>query len=158
MNETQIATILNDINTNPAFEGIPKSIDGSYAIAEWYNLPADPAYWLWRSNVPTKDAKKAMDWVEYLALSQAARDCWRFMLENGIIDATDPNLRVGIAEVFKGPNGVNSRTALIAIAKRTANRIEKLLATGTGTNASPATPGFEGSVSWNTIWNIWKDS
>jgi len=53
--------------------------------------------------------------------------------------------------VFSGAGGATTRANLTAISKRDATRIEKLLATGTGSDAVPAVMAFEGNVSYQDI-------
>jgi hypothetical protein len=50
-------------------------------------------------------------------------------------------------DVFSGAGGTNTRAALLALWKRLATRGEKLYATGTGSDASPATLVVEGAIS-----------
>ena len=57
-------------------------------------------------------------------------------------------------DIFSGAGGANTRTALLALWKRSALRIEKLLATGTGSDASPATLVAEGTITAQQISDI----
>ncbi len=134
-----------------ALEADPTNADKAFAVAALYNQAAAPAFVVWRTNVPVKDAKQAMVWTEFIGRSQGERDAWQFMLSNGILNAADANVRQGILDIFSGPSGAQSRANLTAIAKRNATRAEKVMATGTGSNASPATMGFEGSLSYQDV-------
>jgi hypothetical protein len=62
-------------------------------------------------------------------------------------------VRQAFADIMSGSqnSAPAQRTHLTAMAKRAANRIEKLLATGTGSLAVPATMGFVGEVSYQDI-------
>lgn len=135
----QLQTLKADIASDPALSSLPNNSDGNFAIAAAYNLPASPAWVVWRTQVPTKDCKKATVWTEYIARSQGERDAWQFMLSNGILDASDPNVRQGILDIFSGPGGATTRAALTAVAKADATRAQKLFSSGTGSTASPAT-------------------
>lgn len=132
-------------------EASPDNSDLAFAVAALYNLAASPAFTVWRTNIPVSDCKKATTWTEYIGRSQGERDAWQFILSNGIVNAADPNIRQGIQDIFSGPSGVTTRNALVAIAKRLATRVEKLLATGTGSDASPGTMGFEGNLSFQDV-------
>jgi hypothetical protein len=157
----QLATLKTHLaaNTNQVLYGgvltainaVPNNPDGNFAIAGWYNLTASPAWRVWRTNVPVKDCKKATTWTEYIGRSQGERDAWGFILSNGIVDASDPNVRQGILDCFSGPSGANTRAALTAIAKRDSTNAEKVLSTGTGSDATPATMGFEGNLSYQDV-------
>jgi hypothetical protein len=148
---SQLTTLKNDINADPVLSVIPNNDDGAFQIAEVYNTIAVPNYIVWKTNVPTKECKKAMVWTEYIARSAGERDAWIFMLSNGFINAADVNVRQGILDIFSGPGGVNTRANLTALAKRAATRAEKLFATGTGTDASPSTMSFEGNLSYQDV-------
>ena len=147
----QLQTIKADIAASGDLSIYPNTADGNFAIAALYNQPAAPAFIVWRTSVPTSDCKKAMIWTEFIGRSVGERDAWQFMLSNGYINAADPNVRQGILDIFSGAQGAQSRVALTAIAKRGATRLEKLLATGTGSDASPATMGAEGDISYADI-------
>ena len=137
---SQLQVLKADILADPVLAAQPNNSDGAFAIAAAYNLAASPVFIIWRTQVPTKDAKKATVWTEFISRSAGERDAWQFMLSNGIIDASDPNIRQGIADIFSGVQGASTRTALLQVSKVAATRAQKLFATGTGSDAVPATP------------------
>ena len=141
------------INGDPTLSAFPNTADGAFAVAVLLNQPATPSFFVWRSNMPTADAKKAMVWTEFIGRSAGERDAWTFMLSNGIINASDANVRQGILDIFSGPSGAGTRAALLAIAARLASVVEKLFSTGTGSQASPATMTREGAVSFQDVWD-----
>jgi hypothetical protein len=153
----QLTALKNAIAANTsqingvAINAMPLNDDANFAIAGWYNQTANPSFTVWRTNVPVSDCKKATTWTEFIGRSQGERDAWQFMLSNGILNASDANVRQGILDIFSGPSGVNTRTALTAIAKRLASFAEKLFATGTGSDASPGTMTFEGQISFQDV-------
>lgn len=151
----QLATLAADIAADPAFSGVPHNSDGAWLVAAAYNLQASPDFYVWRTSVLTSECKLAMNWVEYISRSDAERDAWQFMLSNGEINAADANVRQGIQDIFSGPQGAVTRAALVALAKRLATRAEKLFASGTGSEASPATMAFEGNLSYQDVQNAW---
>lgn len=148
--------IKNAVLADPILAAIPSTFDGRYAIADALNLISEPAFVVWRTDVPTRDVKKAVVWTEYIGRSVGEQGAFSLMISSGIIDTSQVNVRQGLADIFSGPSGAGSRTALLAIAKRSARRIEKILATGTGTDASPATMGFEGAISYMEIYEARK--
>lgn len=152
---TQLQALKADIAADPAFATLPHNSDGGFAVAAAYNLLRVPNWYVWRTDVPTSECKKAMVWTEYIARSVGERDAWVFMLSNGTINGGDANVRQGIADIFSGPGGAASRVALLAVAKRVATRAEKLFSSGTGSEASPATMTFEGSLSYQNILDAW---
>ena len=152
----QLLALKADIAEDPVLNALPGTSDGAFAIAAAYNLDADPAFIVWKTDVPTSECKKAMIWTEYIACAVGERDAWRFMLLNGTINPADINVRQGIADIFSGPGGEGSRTALLAIAKRGTSRFEKLFAGGDGTDLSPGTMTVEGNLSYQEVMNAWN--
>jgi hypothetical protein len=56
-------------------------------------------------------------------------------------------VREGIAKIFAGTGAIAAmRAHILSFASRLATRAEKILATGTGSIASPATMSFEGQL------------
>ena len=150
----QMATIKADIEADPAFSSLPHTSDGAWVIAGAYSeMPATP-FIVWRTDVSAYKIREVLVWAEYDSLSVSKQNAFSFLCSNGSINAALANVREGIASIFAGPGQALTRAALIAIAKRPANRIEKLLATGTGSDASPATMVHEGSIPYQYIMQI----
>lgn len=148
---TQLAQIKTAIDNDPILAAQPLTSDGAFFIAAALNQLAAPPFIVWRTAVPTADCKKAMIWTEFIGRSAGEREAWQFMLSNGVINAADVNVRQGIQDIFSGPGGASTRAALVAIAKRPATRAEQALATGTGSDAVPATLSFEGTLSFQDV-------
>lgn len=146
----QSQTLKTDINNNPTLSGTPNTSDGNFTIAAHYNATASPDFYIWKNFVGTMDLKKAIIWTEYIGRSAGERDTFRFMTEGGI-NPSDPNIRTGIQDIFSGPTGSGTRIGLSAIANRKATVAEKLFSTGTGTQNSPATSTFFGSLTTNDV-------
>ena len=143
----QLVTLKADVIANPDTNLL--YTDGNLqGLADLYNAEALPAYTVWKTSVPTREVKTAFLWTEYIGRSACERDAFQFMLSNGVINPADANVRQGIADIFSGPSGAQSRTNLLAIGKRSASRLEKLFATGTGTVASPSTMTVEGVIAY----------
>ena len=155
----QSQTLKADILADPILAGQPQTSDGAFAIAAAYNLLAIPDFWVWRTAVPQHEIVGATSpdgttwsWTAYIARSQGERDGWREMFaDTGGINASRPNIRQGLADIFSGPSGAAQRTHLLAIGRRAATRAEKLFATGLGTSASPATMTVEGELTYQDV-------
>lgn len=147
----QLMKLKAAIEADSELNAQPMNSDGAFAIALALNQTASPAFIVWRTDVPTSDCKKAMVWTEFIGRSAGERDAWQFMLSNGIVNAADANVRQGVQDIFSGAQGATSRANLVAISKRSATRAEKILATGTGSDAVPATMGFEGNLSYQDV-------
>lgn len=151
LTDPQLQTLKADILADPILAAQPMNDDGNFFIKDAYNLDAVPAFVVWKTAVPTSDVKKAVIWTEFIGRSDNEQRAFTFMLSNGFINAADANVRQGINDCFSGPSGQGTRAALIAIAKRNATRAEKLFASGTGSDASPATMSFEGSLTLQDV-------
>jgi hypothetical protein len=144
----QQITLKAAIDGDPTLSAYPNTSDGNFDLAVYLsNTLASPAFIVWRPDVPTKDVKKAIIWTEYIGRSTGERDAFTLMIANGIVDASDVNIRQGFQDIFSGPSGATSRANLTTISKREALLIEKILATGTGSDASPGTMTFVGTIS-----------
>ena len=67
------------------------------------------------------------------------------------INASLPDRRAFFDDIFSGAGGALTRPKLLALWKRFATEGEKLYATGTGSDATPATMTFEGSISYQDV-------
>lgn len=145
----QLAALKADILA--AFPGVPNTDDQNFAIANAYNLLAAPAYTVWKSTLDVPSILDVLEYPAFIARSVGERDAFRVMLLIGFINPSRPNIRQGLNDIFSGPSGASQRASLLAIAKRFAARAEKLFATGTGSDALPATMGFEGNLSFADV-------
>lgn len=143
----QKTTLKAAIIANSTWNAFPNSEDGNFNLAELLSKEfPTPDYIVWKNSVTTKEVKNVIDWVEYLALTVTEKSTFELMISNGIIDPSNANIRAGIANIFDAQQS-NTRNALIALGKRKATHIEKIFATGTGSDASPSVMGFEGKIS-----------
>jgi hypothetical protein len=155
----QLQAIKADISANPDLDSYPAGSDGSFAIAYAYNLPATPDFIVWKTLLHEQDIagqvsaeSTSWSWSAFITRSQGERDGWGRMF-NGTysVNPSLPNVRAAFVDIFSGAPGASQRTHLAAMSKRKASRIEKLLASGTGSLAVPATMGFEGNVTYQEI-------
>ena len=118
-------------------------------IAQWYNQPKVPTVTVWKTAVPNEDIGDAMNGTEVAGLSSLNMQRAQ-MLENysrGFQNASKADRRAAFDQIFSGAGGAITRAALAVLWRRPATRFEALFVTGTGTDASPATLVFEGSIS-----------
>lgn len=147
----QLQTLKADIAAQSDLNVYPNTPDGNYAIAGLYNALAAPDFIVWKTAIPTSDIKKNVVWTEYIGRSVGEQNAFQLMIADGTINASDLNVRTGFIDIFSGPSGATTRANLTALAKRKASRVEKLLATGTGSDAVPAVMGFEGQLSYYDV-------
>lgn len=152
---TQQQTALQaSILADPALAALPQGNPSALQIANAYNAAASPTFVLWRSDVSSVEIGNA--WVGTDIDGMSALNMQRLQLllassPQGVFDLRRSDRRAG----FENPFGTNvnngSRVAMRAAWKRNASRLEKLFASGTGSDASPAISTFEGSVTYSEI-------
>jgi len=107
---------------------------------------------------PTVDGT-TWNYTIYIARSQGERDCWGDMFSDRAgVNPSLPNVRQGWADIFSGGPGTAQRTHLLAMARRLANRGEKIYATpqSPASTSSPSTLTFEGTFSYDDVLNAWQ--
>lgn len=155
MTPAQLQTLKTAIanETDAAFVQL-RNAGATGAMAEFFNQPAVPDYWVWRTNVARADIYHTVspdgtswNWTTYKNQSQTEQGAWVQMFMGDLANFALPNLRAGVAAIFTGSAQANAqREHCLAIGRRLAKRGERLFATGTGSTASPATMAFEGNV------------
>lgn len=151
----QKAIVLADIQNDPTFNQL--YIDSVFTeIADYYNTVADPAYIVWKTSVTRKEIlQNGFDWTRLDNLSVGKARVWTEIFVDGTINPSKPNVRTGIDSVWVGTaQDLAVRAAVYGHCKRSATRIEKLLATGSGTDASPSTMAHESPIFYFDIQNL----
>ena len=139
-----------------------------------------PAWYVYRTNMPKQEVQNAVlyanmtpaqaipanntnealqIWIAKNLLAQGKQlNLQNLLLGNDNINFALPNIRAGFQDALTFLPTKNDGTtqqagwpALQLLISRSANTLEKLLATGTGSQASPATMGYEGTVNENDI-------
>lgn len=149
----QKTTLKADIIANPDLNSKPNNTDGAFDIAALYNLNATPSFTVWKTNVSIDDVGKKLNGTELAGLTTANNTRLQtiaIFLAGGVNPAV-PDNRQFFDDVFSGAGGTNTRANLLVLWKRLASRVEKLYATGTGSDASPATMTFEGPISYQDV-------
>lgn len=150
----QLTTLKAYIATVPAWAALPNNSDTAYAIADELNKPAAPAWIVWRDDVRADEIGNA--WIGTDIDGMSALNMQRLQLllassAGGSFDMRRIDRRAG----FENPFGTNqnnaSRVAMRAAWKRSATVLEKLFATGAGTDASPAVTVVTGAVSYPEV-------
>tara|TARA_R110000868_G_scaffold215407_1_gene465500 strand:- start:1813 stop:2517 length:705 start_codon:yes stop_codon:yes gene_type:complete len=119
-------------------------------MAAFYNAPASPAFVVWKPSVPTAAIGTTIGYVALAAMTSAnLTQLDMFTKLNPQSFPPTASIRAFFTTTFSGAlggEGQSTRDALDALYRRTANRLEKLFATGTGSVASPATLVVEGEL------------
>lgn len=154
MTPSEAAAIKANILANAELNAFPNTADGAFAIAELYNANAVPAFTVWKTNVPVDVVGKAIVATSLASLTSANTDRLGVIcqINPGGFDPSRLDQRAFFDDVFSVAAGAPTRTALLALWKRLALRIEKLFATGTGSDASPATMAWQGTISYSDVY------
>ncbi len=146
LDPAQTATLKTVCNADTTCAGYITAADDQ-AIANWFNANDPLNCIVWRNDVTFSEVTKVMVWTEIDALAVGKARIWEWMrVQLPMLDARDSNIRQGLSDAFS--TATNTRTALVSLAKRTANRAEKALmqAGGACTTASPSIMTFVGKV------------
>lgn len=127
-------------------------------LARLLNLPT--TFICWRTLVSQDEImQNGFDWVRVDNLSVGKARIWEWLFDNQqqSINPSKANVRAGIDECWKGTAAdLAVRAAVYTHCKRAATRAESILASGTGTDATPGLFGFEGQLSVNDIGQMWN--
>lgn len=145
-----------------ALEASPTNSDLAFAVAALYNLTASPDFWVWRTSVSKKEIVEqasvdatTFTWAGngFITRSAGELECWNQLFNSTLsCNPSLPNVRQAFQDIFSGTgNAAANRTHLLAAGRRKATRVEDLLATGTGSTASPATMGSEGPLTFQNV-------
>jgi len=146
----QLTILKAAILADGALAAQPNTPDGAFAIAVALNAIASPSFTVWKTSVPVSEVGEAMVSTEVSGLTTANTNRLQVMVQysGGVFNPSRPDTRAGFDSIFSGAGGVNTRALMLALWKRLATRAEKVFATGTGSDASPATLTWEGSLSY----------
>jgi hypothetical protein len=140
------------IATVPAWNNLPRNSDTAYFIADELNKAFAPAFTVWKTSVPKNEVGKAFVATALAAITSGNNDkLANFASWNETVDPSRIDQRAFFDDVFSVAAGASTRAALLVLWKRAANHTEKLFATGIGSDASPATMVFEGTVSYQEV-------
>lgn len=147
----QKVTLKADILANP--DALALYTDGNLTgLADLYNAPASPAFTVWKSAVSKNDVGKVFQASALAAITAGNNDkLANFAAWNETVYPSRADQRAFFDDVFSVAAGATTRAALLAFWKRPATRLEKLFATGTGSDAAPATMTVEGTLSWSEL-------
>lgn len=152
LTQEQKLTLKAAIVADPAFAAFvaSPSPDGAFAVAAAFNQPASPDFVVWRTTVTRSEIlQNGFDWTRLDNLSVGKARVWTDIFVEGRINPSKPNVRAGIEAVWVGTaQDLAVRAAVYVHCKRSATRVEKLFATGTGTTETPGTMTYEGSVNY----------
>ena len=126
---------------------------GEQLAADALNLAASATFTVWKTSVTTREMGEAFNSSEVGGLTTANTNRLIVMqaYSGGVFNPSRTDTRAGFDGVFSGAGGALTRAALLVLYKRLALRAEKILATGTGSDAVPATLGWEGQITYQDV-------
>lgn len=153
MTTTQQATLKAFIENNTTLNALPRNTDGYYDMASLLNKEASPAFIVWKTSVPVDEImRNGMDWTRVDNLSVGKARIWDWMTKLGSFNPSKVNVRAGIDAAWVGTAAdLAVRASVYTHCKRNATVFEKVFATGTGTDASPATMVLESPVGYQEL-------
>jgi hypothetical protein len=129
------------IVADEVLNALPNNSDTAITIAQAFNLPASPDWWVWRTAVTRKEIlQNGFNWTRLDNLSVGKARIWQDIFVDGELNPSKANVRTGIEAVWVGTQAdLDQRAAVYIHCKKLASRVQKLFSTGTGSNGDPAT-------------------
>ena len=153
----QKQTLKTFVNANAEWAAMPQNSDTAYFLAQELNKPFATTFIVWRTNVdPNEIMRNGLDWTRVDNLTNGKARIWDWMTRLNTLNPSKVNIRAGIDATWVGTAAdLAVRAVVYTHCKRKASVVEKLFATGTGTDASPATMGYEGPMPYQEIITAW---
>lgn len=147
----QLQTLKTFINQNPTWAALPLGQSSAQVIADGLNLAAAPSFTVWKPWTSLSATANAFDGAEFASVTSANHTRLQTVAQY-YSDGYNPS----IASIRAMWNDImSSKTlslaAMLALWKRFATVVEKLFATGTGSDASPATLVVVGPISADDV-------
>lgn len=143
----QLQSLKADIVADPVLGQLPNNFESAYQIADAMNTMASPDWYVWRSSVSGDELRNAIigggGATQLDALTASKRDSLLWACSD-TLTTSNASVRAALDDFCGSQNTL--KAALVAVQKRKARRIEKVLSTGTGSSASPATMDYEGTI------------
>lgn len=151
----QSAIVKAYVEAIPALMALPHNSDGAMAVSEYLQVEAAPVFIVWKTDASIKEImSNGFDYTRVDNMTIGKSRIWEYLMHIDIINPSKETIRKGIDEAWLGQTGpeiVAHRAAIQVHLKRNATRLEKLLATGTGTTVAPATMGYEGELTYQNV-------
>jgi aspartokinase len=139
----QTQTLADDLtaNTDPVVVAALAAGENN-TLVSWYNGQASPDFYLWRTRMAVQEMREEhYDWSEVVSqLTTNELLSLRELTNQEALDPSRPTVRDAFAAIFSGPQTVNTRTSLLAAAKRTGTNAQQLFADTSGGDGQEATP------------------
>ena len=155
----QQATLKAAILADPVLDAFPNTLDGAFGISVELNKQFSPDFTVWKTDVSVIKIGDNFDGAELANLTTAEANRLQTIAAYSVSgfseEGINPSLidrRLFFDDVFSGAQGATTRANLAALWRRIATYGEKIFASGTGTNASPALLDIEGNISYPDVF------
>ena len=154
----QKATVKAYIESVPAWMAQQHNGDGAYFVAKELAKEDPSNFIVWKTTVNMDEImRNGMDWARVDNLTVGKARIWDWIGRLGSFNASKVNIRAGIDAAWVGTAvDLAVRAVVYTHCKRKANILEKLLATGTGTDADPATMSVEGTLGYQEVQDLMR--
>jgi len=152
MSTAQRATLKTHILATPDLTAAYTNGDLTL-LASLLNSSASPSFTLWKSNVTIREVGDNINGSELAGLStlNTTRLQTVVMLSQFGVNPSLADRRAFFDDIFSGAGGTTTRAQLLVLWKRLSTRLEKVFATGTGSDAVPAILVIEGPITTNEL-------
>lgn len=153
LSPSQLLTLKANINANSATLSQAIAQRDGPTIAAFYNALAAGPFIVWKSLVSLPLVGMAFDFnaVSGLTTADSTRLQLMFQVSPQGINPYLQDRRDAFNSIFSAVSGATTRAALLVLWKRSATVGEKLFATGTGSDAAPATLGITTGTTGTTF-------
>jgi hypothetical protein len=147
----QKTKLLAAIAADPVLAAFPNTNDGAFEIAVRLNVDSNPAFIVWRSNYNPQQIRAAIteSATQLDNLTNSKREALLWWAE-GTYDMGKVSTRAAVTDFTVAT--ANLQTSILDGGKRTALRIEAIMANGTGTAVSPGKLDWEGQISYQDVF------
>jgi hypothetical protein len=154
MTPAQIVVLKAAITAKPTWAAFPMTSDGYFDLAVVLNGLAAPAFIVWKGNVSIAATGQAFSGTELAGMTTANQTRLQTIAQYlaGGYNPALADVRQMFNDIWSGAGGALTRANLLVLWKRSATYAEKILATGTGTDAAPATMGYEGLLDASDVF------
>ena len=147
----QLTTLKAAILADATLNAYPNTADGNFDMCtQKLNVAASPAFIVWRTKVSISDTGQAFNGTELAGMTTANQTRLQTIAQYFVAgyNAALLDVRQMFNDIWSGAGGSTTRANLLVLWKRSALLGEKIFASGTGSDASPATLTYEGTLSY----------
>lgn len=152
LSDVQKALLRDHINVSGDLSIYPNSNDGNIEVKNLLNLQNSPDFYAYKSRVTMDEWRQSIlaggGATQLDALAASKRECLLYAVR-GDLNPSISAIRTALEDYCGAQNTL--KAALVSAYTRKTTRGERVLSTGTGSLAVPATMTFEGSLTADDV-------